>query len=74
DLARPPVFDLIARGGPVAEDELRRTFNLGVGLVAVLAPGRVDAALEALAAAGERAWVAGEVVASGAAEPDVEFV
>ncbi len=71
--AVPPVFELIARGGPVAEDELRRTFNLGVGMVAVLAPGRVDAALEALAAAGERAWVAGEVVASASSEPDVEF-
>src|SRR5690606_12607344 len=29
--ARPAIFTLIARGGPVEEDELRRTFNLGVG-------------------------------------------
>lgn len=71
DHERPPIFELIARGGPVAEDELRRTFNLGVGLVAVVAADRVDVALAALQAAGERAWIAGEVVASTAAEPDV---
>ena len=33
----PPIFDLIQRGGPVAEAEMQRTFNLGVGLVAVVA-------------------------------------
>jgi len=30
---RPPLFDLIARGGPVTETEMQRTFNLGVGNV-----------------------------------------
>ena len=34
---RPAIFDVIARGGPVEEAEMRRTFNLGVGLVAVVA-------------------------------------
>ncbi|MBN2194266.1 MAG: phosphoribosylformylglycinamidine cyclo-ligase [Polyangiaceae bacterium] len=71
DHERPPIFGLIARGGPVVEDELRRTFNLGVGLVVVLAADRVDVALATLAAAGERAWPAGEVIASDAAAPDV---
>ena len=32
----PPVFDLLRRAGGVAEDDMRRAFNLGVGLVAVL--------------------------------------
>ncbi len=56
---RPAIFDLIARLGPVEETELRRTFNLGVGLVAVVAKGRQEAALHALRAAGEPAWCLG---------------
>ncbi|MCK6534326.1 MAG: phosphoribosylformylglycinamidine cyclo-ligase [Polyangiaceae bacterium] len=72
---RPPVFELIARGGPVAEAEMRRTFNLGVGLIAVVAAGDTERALTALGGAGERAWVMGEVVATRAgAEPGVEVV
>jgi phosphoribosylformylglycinamidine cyclo-ligase len=66
---RPAIFRVIADGGPVEEAELRRTFNLGVGLVAVVAREAVDRALAALHAAGERAWVFGEIVAVG----DVPF-
>jgi phosphoribosylformylglycinamidine cyclo-ligase len=61
---RPPIFQLIARGGPVEEAEMRRTFNLGVGLVVVVRKEDTDAALAALRGAGERAWVLGETVAS----------
>ena len=69
------MFELIARGGPVAEAEMRRTFNLGVGLIAVVAAGDTERALTALGSAGERAWVMGEVVATRAgAEPGVEVV
>ena len=35
---RPGVFELIAKGGPVSETEMFRTFNMGVGMVAVVAP------------------------------------
>jgi len=66
---RPAVFRVIAAGGPVEEAEMRRTFNLGVGLVAVVARDAADRAVAALSAAGERAWVAGEVVEVG----DVDF-
>ncbi|MBI3205903.1 MAG: phosphoribosylformylglycinamidine cyclo-ligase [Myxococcales bacterium] len=59
---RPAVFDLIARGGPVDEAEMRRTFNLGVGLIAVVAPGDAERALAALESAGDRAWVMGKIV------------
>lgn len=66
---RPAVFRVIAAGGPVEEAEMRRTFNLGVGLVAVVAREAADRAVATLGAAGERAWVAGEVIEVG----DVEF-
>jgi phosphoribosylformylglycinamidine cyclo-ligase len=60
----PPIFGLIARGGPVDEDEMRRTFNLGIGLVAVVAEGARERALSVLGAAGETAWALGKVIAT----------
>jgi phosphoribosylformylglycinamidine cyclo-ligase len=62
---RPAIFRLIAEGGPVEEGEMRRTFNLGVGLCAVVAREGARRAIEALGAAGERAWVLGEVIEVG---------
>jgi phosphoribosylformylglycinamidine cyclo-ligase len=41
---------------------MRRTFNMGVGFVMVVNPGRAEGLVEALSAAGERAFVMGEVV------------
>ena len=61
--ARPRLFTIIAEGGPVEESELRRTFNLGVGLVVIVAPSVTDDAVEALRTAGDQAWVLGEIVA-----------
>lgn len=75
DHSAPPIFDLIARGGPVDRAEMRRTFNLGVGLIGVVDASAADRALAALASVGETAWRLGEIVASrpGAA-PDVEIL
>lgn len=55
-----PIFRLIQRLGNVDEREMYRVFNMGVGLVLILAPEQVDAAIRALD--GEPA-VIGEVVA-----------
>lgn len=63
---RPAVFDWLAQRGPVAEDELWRTFNLGVGMVAVLPADQARAAIELCASRGLPAWVLGEVVADDA--------
>ena len=61
DHARPPIFELIARGGPVEEEELRRTFNLGIGLIAVVDASAASETYQLLASAGERSWLLGEV-------------
>ena len=58
---RPAIFDLIARGGPVDEPEMRRTFNLGVGLVCVVDASFVSAAISQLRAAGEAPVVIGVI-------------
>jgi phosphoribosylformylglycinamidine cyclo-ligase len=68
----PAIFELIARGGPVETAEMRRTFNLGVGLIALVAADAADKAISALTLAGERAWLLG-AVESAAGEPRVEF-
>ena len=58
----PPIFAEIARLGRVADDEMVRVFNLGLGMVVVVDTEVVDAALTALADGGHRAVVVGEIV------------
>ena len=59
----PPVFGLIAGHGKVAQAEMERTFNMGVGMVALVAPEDVDRALAVLTARHVPAWIAGSVTA-----------
>ncbi|MDA8436362.1 MAG: phosphoribosylformylglycinamidine cyclo-ligase [Actinomycetales bacterium] len=63
-----PVFSLVGETGRVALPELEKTFNMGVGMVAMVAPGSVDAALARLAARGVDAWVLGEARTRAAGE------
>jgi phosphoribosylformylglycinamidine cyclo-ligase len=58
---RPAVFGWLQTQGGIAEPEMLRTFNCGVGLVICVAPGDAEAARANLCAAGERAWVLGHV-------------
>ena len=43
----PPIFELLARQGGLAERDLYRTFNMGLGMVAVASPGNAQAVLDA---------------------------
>ena len=58
---RPAIFRALAEGGPVEEQEMQRTFNLGVGLVAIVQKDHAEKAVAALNEAGENAWVLGQV-------------
>jgi phosphoribosylformylglycinamidine cyclo-ligase len=58
---RPAIFDVIEREGQVPRDEMYRTFNMGLGLVAVVAPGDEAAAHAVLRARGLDAWTVGTV-------------
>jgi phosphoribosylformylglycinamidine cyclo-ligase len=65
DLARVPVlpvFKWLADQGRVAELELLRTFNCGVGMVAIVEAGAVQAVSEVLSACGETVALLGEVI------------
>ena len=55
-----PIFGLVGETGQVALPELEKTFNMGVGMVALVDPGSVSTAIERLAARGVDAWVLGE--------------
>jgi phosphoribosylformylglycinamidine cyclo-ligase len=58
---RGPIFDLVEREGEVPHDEMHRTFNMGLGLVLVVAPGDAARAGAALAARGLASWVVGSI-------------
>jgi phosphoribosylformylglycinamidine cyclo-ligase len=57
----PPLISYLGERGSVDEAELERTFNMGVGMVAVVPPDHSEAALQLLAERGLRAWICGEV-------------
>ena len=59
-----PIFDLIASTGKIPERDMFNTFNMGVGMIVSVAPEDADAAVAALNAAGERAYILGELVES----------
>ena len=67
----PPLFRLLGEAGGVADDEMRRVFNLGVGMVLVVAADARDEVLAHLASAGRSGFGFGDVVAG---EPGVEYV
>ncbi len=65
-IAPPPVFGWLARDGRIAEAEMVRTFNCGVGMVVVCAPAAADAVFTTLEAAGETVMRLGTIVPRGA--------
>ena len=62
DVKALPIFDLIARTGNSPERDMFNTFTLGVGMIACVAKEDADLALSTLKAAGEDAYILGELV------------
>lgn len=56
------LFDWLAQSGRVAPDEMRRTFNCGVGMAVIVDEAQADVALDLLRGHGETAWRLGKVV------------
>jgi phosphoribosylformylglycinamidine cyclo-ligase len=67
----PPVFTWLQRLGNVADAEMARVFNMGVGFVIVASPTFAHSVMEQLAEEKVDAWRIGEVIDG---EPGVEFV
>jgi len=66
---RPPLFEWLKKEGGVAEDEMHRVFNCGIGMVVVVAREHVAQATKLLSGAGETVWTIGRIE-KHAGEPD----
>ncbi|OLB48775.1 MAG: phosphoribosylformylglycinamidine cyclo-ligase [Gemmatimonadetes bacterium 13_2_20CM_2_65_7] len=69
----PALFRVLMRGGQVGRDEMRRVFNLGIGMIAVAARDDVEALVRAAHRAQVQTWVIGEIRAGRGASPAVRF-
>jgi phosphoribosylformylglycinamidine cyclo-ligase len=59
--SRSPIFDLIAQRGDVSREEMFSTFNMGLGMIAVVDASEARAALELLSQQGTAAWDVGRI-------------
>ena len=59
-----PVFDIIAKTGNIGERDMFNTFNMGVGMTAIVSEAEADKAISVLNASGIDAYVIGEIVSS----------
>jgi phosphoribosylformylglycinamidine cyclo-ligase len=69
----PPLFQMLRKIGDVPEDDWRRTFNLGVGMIFVVSQAKADAAVRALKRSGEKPWKIGEIVKQKRGRGRVEY-
>jgi phosphoribosylformylglycinamidine cyclo-ligase len=69
---RPAIFQWLQQQGGVAEAEMRRTFNCGIGLLVCVAAADAERAQAMLRNAGETVWPIGRI-AAGEGAPFVEF-
>ena len=67
-----PVFGWLSKSAGIGEREMLRTFNCGIGLIAVVAPEKADATIAAFSGAGESACRIGTLV-PGSGEPKVRY-
>jgi phosphoribosylformylglycinamidine cyclo-ligase len=67
----PPLFGWLQEQGNVADDEMLRVFNCGIGMALVVAEADVARALAALRDAGETVWRIGRVEPRAPGEPQV---
>ena len=58
-----PIFELIQRKGRIDDPEMESTFNMGIGMFAIVAPADADRALAFLTGRKVHAWAAGEIIA-----------
>jgi phosphoribosylformylglycinamidine cyclo-ligase len=66
-----PIFDLIAKRGCVPQEDMLRTFNMGIGMLLVVARRRLTTVATALKKKRERFWLLGQIVAG---RPEVRYV
>lgn len=58
----PPIFEMLAKDGNVAEEAMYNTYNMGIGMIAAVDKNDVDQTLQAVRSAGEKPYIIGEIV------------
>jgi phosphoribosylformylglycinamidine cyclo-ligase len=66
-----PIFKFLQEAGNISDPEMMRTFNNGIGLIAVVPDSAVQDILDRLAAMKEKAWVIGEIVEGDKSGPQL---
>ncbi|HVG02544.1 MAG TPA: AIR synthase-related protein, partial [Nitrospira sp.] len=69
-----PIFHTIQERGAVAWDEMYRVFNMGIGMILIVAPEYADAAISKIEASGDKAYPLGEMVTQASDEGVVDYV
>ena len=59
----PPIFTLLAKTGNISEQMMYNTYNMGLGMIVAVDKDDVDAAMEAIKAAGDKPYVVGHIEA-----------
>jgi len=70
----PPLFQWLQREGNVADAEMHRVFNCGIGMVVIVAAADADKAMEQLATAGETVYRIGKIAARSEGQPQTVVV
>jgi phosphoribosylformylglycinamidine cyclo-ligase len=69
----PPIFSLLKDAGNVSDMEMLRTFNNGIGMVAIIHESQAVEVLDRLKAMNENAWIIGEIQSADEGETQVLF-
>lgn len=70
----PPIFEIIASRGAVSREEMYRVFNMGIGLILIVAPEAADAVIQRAAVLGDQGYRIGSIVSTTEGKPLVEYV
>jgi phosphoribosylformylglycinamidine cyclo-ligase len=71
---RAPIFDWLQREGRIADDEMYRTFNCGVGMVVCVGAEDAERSIALLRAQGEAAWRLGRIEAAPGEPPSIQIL
>ena len=70
----PPIFSFLQQAGHVTDSEMLRTFNNGIGLIAVVPEASAQDIMERLNALNEKAFLIGEVIARKNSRSQIKWV
>ena len=70
----PPIFPFLQQAGKTSDREMMRTFNNGIGLVAVVPADSSQEIIERLGAMNEKGFVIGEIVERKASKQQIKWI